>query len=64
MKIMKILNYFFCATLALSVVTSANSASFKKDDLKKLIHYGFFLKNAEKYALKVNSRMYKNIHTI
>tara|TARA_B100001142_G_scaffold329642_1_gene393729 strand:+ start:257 stop:1204 length:948 start_codon:yes stop_codon:yes gene_type:complete len=37
MKIMKILNYFFCATLALSVVTSANSASFKKDDLKNKV---------------------------
>ena len=34
---MKILKYLFCATLALSVVTSANSAGFKKDDLKNKV---------------------------
>tara|TARA_B100000579_G_scaffold429567_1_gene441531 strand:- start:100 stop:1038 length:939 start_codon:yes stop_codon:yes gene_type:complete len=34
---MKILKYLFCATLALSIITSANSAGFKKDDLKNKV---------------------------
>ena len=34
---MKILKFIFCATLAVSVVTSANSAGFKKDDLKNKV---------------------------
>lgn len=34
---MKILKYLFCATLALSITTSANSAGFKKDDLKNKV---------------------------
>ena len=34
---MKILKLIFCATLAVSVVTSANSAGFKKDDLKNKV---------------------------
>ena len=34
---MKILKLIFCASLAVSVVTSANSAGFKKDDLKNKV---------------------------
>ena len=34
---MKILKFIFCATLALSVVTSAHSEGFKKDDLKNKV---------------------------
>lgn len=34
---MKILKYLFCATLAFSITSSANSAGFKKDDLKNKV---------------------------
>ena len=56
MKIMKILNYFFCATLALSVVTSANSASFKKDDLKYWCNQAY----VENFAKKLSIKFYEH----